>query len=194
MKKLMIIASIAFTAICAQAATVTWTMTNVTGPDGETLNSGTAYMFAYVAGSSSLTASTIGAAIVDAYAHGELTTFLADNSVYSWKPSTAGAYGDSSKNVDPVGDMGLTAAGVYTFYSVIFDSTTIGDDSQFFITKELASKKVPDSSANLGLLFGSQATASTADGAWNAVAVPEPTSGLLMLVGLAGLALRRRRA
>jgi hypothetical protein len=26
------------------------------------------------------------------------------------------------------------------------------------------------------------------------VAVPEPTSGLLMLVGLAGLALRRRRA
>ena len=29
---------------------------------------------------------------------------------------------------------------------------------------------------------------------WTAVAVPEPTSGLLMLVGLAGLALRRRRA
>ena len=29
---------------------------------------------------------------------------------------------------------------------------------------------------------------------YTAFAVPEPTSGLLMLVGLAGLALRRRRA
>jgi hypothetical protein len=40
----------------------------------------------------------------------------------------------------------------------------------------------------------SQATSSKAEGAWQAVAVPEPTSGLLMLVGLAGLALRRRRS
>ena len=31
-------------------------------------------------------------------------------------------------------------------------------------------------------------------GSWTTTAVPEPTSGLLMLVGLAGLALRRRRA
>ena len=194
MKKMITIAAVAICAICAQAATVTWTMTNVTGPDGETLNSGTAYMFAYVAGSSSLTASTIGAAIVDAYANGELSTFLADNAAYSWKPSEAGAYGDSSKNIDPETDMGLAAGSKYTFYSVIFDSTTLTDESQFFVTKELANKTVPASSANLGLLFGSQATASTADGAWNAVAVPEPTSGLLMLVGLAGLALRRRRA
>ena len=29
---------------------------------------------------------------------------------------------------------------------------------------------------------------------WTSASVPEPTSGLLMLVGLAGLALRRKRA
>ena len=34
----------------------------------------------------------------------------------------------------------------------------------------------------------------TVSGAGWYTAVPEPTSGLLMLVGLAGLALRRRRA
>ena len=41
--------------------------------------------------------------------------------------------------------------------------------------------------------WGDQEDRSSAAGAWTAVA-PEPTSGLLMLVGLAGLALRRRRA
>lgn len=37
-------------------------------------------------------------------------------------------------------------------------------------------------------------TASSGNLTWGTVSVPEPTSGLLMLLGMAGLALRRRRA
>ncbi|MBR2882786.1 MAG: PEP-CTERM sorting domain-containing protein [Prevotella sp.] len=185
-------ATIAMAAIIANAATVTWNMTNVYGPDGSTLNSGKAYMFAYTAGSDSVTASTIAAAIAGAYSSGTLDSYLNDNSVYSWTPASAGTYSDTTKNVDPEADMGLTAGSSYTFYSVVFDSNTIDDESMFFVTKELANKKVPASSANLLLSFGTQATASTAEGAWQAV--PEPTSGLLLLLGVAGLALRRKRA
>ena len=192
MKKIMIMLGAVALAFGVQAATVTWNMTNVYGPDGSTLNSGKAYMFAYTAGSASVTASTIAAAIAGAYSAGTLDSYLSDNSVYSWTPSSAGTYSDTTKNVDPEADMGLTAGSSYTFYSVVFDSTTIDDESMFFVTKELANKKVPASSANLLLSFGNQETASTATGAWQNV--PEPTSGLLMLVGLAGLALRRKRA
>ena len=40
-------------------------------------------------------------------------------------------------------------------------------------------------------LFGDSTAAATA---WTGAAVPEPTSGLLLLLGMAGLALKRKRA
>ena len=44
--------------------------------------------------------------------------------------------------------------------------------------------------ANLGLKIGGTGAATT----WTTGSVPEPTSGLLMLLGLAGLALKRKHA
>lgn len=51
--------------------------------------------------------------------------------------------------------------------------------------------------ADLGAAFNNLGTVATAGGAtsWTSTApVPEPTSGLLLLLGMAGLALRRKRA
>ena len=45
-----------------------------------------------------------------------------------------------------------------------------------------------------GTEFGLNAASFANSGTIAAAAIPEPTSGLLMLVGLAGLSLRRRRA
>ena len=61
-----------------------------------------------------------------------------------------------------------------------------GDDNQFRVFGNIADV---DGTVTMDAVGGvGQA------GAWTAATVPEPTSGLLLLFGVAGLALRRRRA
>ena len=67
-----------------------------------------------------------------------------------------------------------TDDGVYTFSGNVSSTVALGD---------LTSKNV-GATANFGSIAGWSYTAN----------VPEPTSGLLLLLGVAGLALRRRRA
>ena len=81
---------------------------------------------------------------------------------------------------------------VYGAVLFLYSSTGDFDKAEYYMantavgTAADAGGAVFDLGNTVGGLGGSTATAWTA--------VPEPTSGLLMLVGLAGLALRRRRA
>lgn len=80
-----------------------------------------------------------------------------------------------------------TAGESYTYYTVIFNDALASAD-HYMITGEKTAT-VPDS-GDLSMAFGTQAS-----NTWNEMAaVPEPTSGLLLLLGVAGLALRRKRA
>lgn len=74
-----------------------------------------------------------------------------------------------------------------TGFAVILDGS-VDSYTNYIITDEKTATWTSSTGAKV-LGFGSQASAT-----WTAAAVPEPTSGLLMLLGVAGLALRRRRA
>ena len=60
-----------------------------------------------------------------------------------------------------------------------------GEDDMFRVFESMASG---------GVLEFDPAYGSGSAGAWTTSAVPEPTSGLLLLLGVAGLALKRKRA
>lgn len=135
------------------------------------------------------------------------------NSIYSPVDSTALYNGSASLFCDAIGTDALSTVAVvngaianttfndssfatkfeagttYDFYFVIEDTI---NDIEWTYTASKSAKAQASSTPSIS--FGSQATMSTTGGGWTSSAVPEPTSGLLMLLGVAGLALRRRRA
>lgn len=186
MKKLMIAAfAVAFAAV-AQAASVSWSCTLVKDGTSDLAtkpnNSGIAYLmlasdvadFTALAGQG---LDKVNEALSAALTH--------------YTPTTAGNYGHASMTNSELKLSDSTQYG--NAYLVIFNTTEVTEESSFFISKtaELITLTGDNDS---GLTFGSQATNSKAADNWHAVAVPEPTSGLMMLLGLGALALRRRRA
>ena len=82
-------------------------------------------------------------------------------------------------------------------FIVLFDNASAADASYYAYTSTKQSLEVGDGGANIQLPFGE--FASVVQGGWQSTSggpspIPEPTSGLLLLLGVAGMALRRKRA
>ena len=179
MKKLMFMLAAVAMAASVQAASVAWTCTNVKDSTGGAI-SGIAYF---------VNAATLSQGDLSALSGADAFN-TALSGMYSWTPTDAGKY--TSAAVENA-TLGLTDGAASQAYLVIIDTATITDSSKYYLT-EVKSFDALGGTETANVKWGSQSTPSQAAGAWTAVGVPEPTSGLLMLVGLAGLALRRRRA
>ena len=82
-------------------------------------------------------------------------------------------------------DSGMTPGQEYKFYYVLTDSA-----GYKFTSNPTANTYQALSVGATNIGFGNQATATT-EGTWTAA--PEPTSAMLLLIGMAGLALKRKR-
>jgi hypothetical protein len=172
MKKVLIAVAAIALAVSAQAASFKWTATAITpDPDGGAVTTYTAYL---------IDASVVSYADAQAAIADGDVSFIAGSAILDSANTVAGG---ANARINATG--GTTVADKsYTAYFVVLNNATT--PTQAFLSNKTMTG-TGNSMTDTAFAFQSQA-----GGTWTAV--PEPTSGLLMLVGLGALALRRRRA
>ena len=189
MKKHMIAIAVAACAVAVQAASFNWTASglastkNIYAKDGSTLlatanSSAVLYLFdAATVSQDALLAALRGGKTIDGL------TSVANQAIASNSRITAQAvtYGTAGKE--------------YNFYMAVingddvFISASSSSSGQASDTSLIAINGMSTATKNV---FGDAAYSSA--GWYSTAAVPEPTSGVLLLLGMAGLALKRKRS
>ena len=180
MKKIIVITCAILGTLAVNAASYNWEASmDWASPDGDADLVATAYVFD-----------------ANAYAYATISAALAggDSTVLGNALGSASLSGGAFS----LSGSGLTDNGATPPYASMYTVLLAEEGGQSYFYKfDYADVKVTDAVVAGGAVFSMSndvVTGAVGGAGWTAASVPEPTSGLLMLLGIAGLALRRRRA
>jgi len=185
MKKLIMALAVVACAAMAQAAVVNWSTTAVSF-DGTKLGSHTVNLYLVgVNGADDVLFDTRTTANAPAAKKGTLSSDAGTGqSTYKYNSTLAGGGFVTSGGTDAGRE-----------YYMVITYTDSGTTYTYTSSAVASSGLTSTSLGSVAFTFtDAKSTVAGTKNAWVAAAVPEPTSGLLMLVGLGALALRRRRA
>ena len=196
MKKLMIVAAAAVMAVSAQASKFSWGFMDELYVENENVPTGdltgyTAYLVdaATWGAADKTSASSIGAALAQNIAMAAYSDWNDGSEGYVPASGSDPAYSYYSYNFAETLNNQAAATGDNLQYVIVFDN------GEKFGAIDVIGDIWDDGSTAYGQKAFSAEGLSLDTATFTSYgAVPEPTSGLLLLLGVAGLALRRRRA
>lgn len=175
-KMIMFVAAIAVAAV-TQAASVGWSLAGAKNFAGD------AYQF-FVIGQNGVDSIAQITALLDAGT---------DVSSYAFGSGTVASNGSANQNYGSSGK--FLDAGTYTAFFVIYDTATFkAEESKYAVVSGAANLTKTFDATAASVSFGASNQSTFLNNADNWKSTPEPTSAALLVLGVAALALRRKRA